>query len=79
MEENSDSEPYVVTPKKAKLSKSKMLQKYISEWEKVYDWSHGDSHNQFNAKCKICNISFTIGTAGIGQVGDTGSTGSIKL
>ena len=79
MEENSDSESYMVTPKKAKLSKSKRLQKYKSEWEKVYDWLHGDSHSQFNAKCKICNISFTIGTAGIGQVRDTGNTGSIKL
>lgn len=69
METNSDSDiDTPVTPKKAKLTKPKQLQKYKAEWEKQYEWIKSDPQNKNLAKCIICAVSFTIGSGGIGQV-----------
>ena len=71
MASNSDSDSYTpVTPKKAKLIKSKQLQKYKIEWEKQYDWIKSDPQNKNSAKCILCAVNFTIGSAGIGQVSE---------
>lgn len=65
MESDSDTTP--TTPrKKAKLSKVK--QKYKHEWECQYDWLTSDPLCEYNAKCKMCALTFTISHAGVGQV-----------
>ncbi|KAL4702598.1 hypothetical protein ACJJTC_016074 [Scirpophaga incertulas] len=46
-----------------------MNQKYKSQWEIEHgDWLINDPQNEYNAKCKLCRITFTIASAGIGQV-----------
>lgn len=66
---------YVVTPKKCfkkndiTKAKNKRLQKYKTQWEIEHgDWLINDPQSEYNAKCKLCGITFTISSAGIGQV-----------
>lgn len=66
MTSDSENDTPPVTPKKAKITK--VLQKYKPEWEKQYDWLTSDRQNKNNARCNICGVNFTIGSAGIGQV-----------
>lgn len=74
MESSSDNErasssSAPLTPiKKRRLQLQKRLQKYKPEWEREYDWIIGDSQNIYNAKCKPCNITFSVGKSGVGQV-----------
>jgi len=70
-----DSECEYVTPKKSLKKndttkpKNKRLQKYKRQWEIEHgDWLTNDRQNEFNGKCKLCGITFTIASAGIGQV-----------
>lgn len=58
--------PPTTPRKKAKLLK--VQQKYKHEWECQYDWLTSDPLCEFNAKCKVCAITFTISHAGVGQV-----------
>ncbi|KAK4882627.1 hypothetical protein RN001_005946 [Aquatica leii] len=68
MESENESPPPPTTPrKKAKLLKAQ--QKYKHEWEYQYDWLTSDPVCEFNAKCKICALTFTISHAGVGQLG----------
>lgn len=69
MTSNSDSDT-PVTPKKTKISKPKLLQKYKPEWEKQYEWIKSDPQNKNGARCILCTVNFTIGSAGIGQVNE---------
>lgn len=64
-----------ITPKKCAKKidttkqKTKRLQKYKSQWEIEHgDWLINDPQNEYNGKCKLCGITFTIASAGIGQV-----------
>lgn len=64
-----------VTPKKCLKTKdttkqkNKRMQKYKSQWEIEHgDWLINDPQNEYNGKCKLCGITFTIASAGIGQV-----------
>lgn len=66
--ENESPSPPTTPRKKAKLCK--VRQKYKHEWECQYDWLACDPVCEFNAKCKICALTFTISHAGVGQVGD---------
>lgn len=74
MESGSDNESASnssapLTPiKKRKITKR--LQKFKPEWEREYeyDWITEDPQNIYNAKCKPCNITFSVGKSGIGQV-----------
>ncbi|KAK4882364.1 hypothetical protein RN001_005683 [Aquatica leii] len=60
MESENESPLSPTTPrKKAQLLKAQ--QKYKHEWEYQYDWLTSDPVCEFNAKCKICALTFTIG------------------
>ncbi|XP_028159816.1 uncharacterized protein LOC114352418 [Ostrinia furnacalis] len=50
-------------------AKIKRLQKYKSQWEIEHgDWLINDPLNEYNGKCKLCGITFTVASAGIGQI-----------
>lgn len=64
-----------ITPKKCAkkidttVQKTKRLQKYKSQWEIEHGaWLTNDPLNEYNGKCKLCGVTFTIASAGIGQV-----------
>lgn len=66
---------YNNTPTKCSKTKNtkqvKRRQKYRSLWEKEYgSWLTDDPQNEFNGKCKLCGVTFTIASAGIGQVSE---------
>lgn len=47
--------------------KNKKLQKYKNHWEIEHgDWLTYDPQNEYNGKCKLCGMIFTIASAGIG-------------
>lgn len=56
--DNESLSPPTSPRKKAKLT----------DRECQYDWLTSDPLCEFNAKCKICAITFTISHAGVGQV-----------
>ncbi|RVE42963.1 hypothetical protein evm_012392 [Chilo suppressalis] len=71
-EENSE---YVTPPKKRRIDTTKVknnnkrLQKYKSQWEIEHGhWLTNDPQNEYNGKCKLCGITFTVASAGIGQI-----------
>lgn len=65
--ESASNSSAPLTPiKKRKITKG--LQKFKPEWEREYGWITEDSQNIYNAKCKHCNITFSVGKSGIGQV-----------
>ncbi|KAK4882560.1 hypothetical protein RN001_005879 [Aquatica leii] len=57
--------PPTTPRKKAKLLKAQ--KKYKHEWKYQYDWLTSDPVCEFNPKCKICALTFTISHAGVGQ------------
>lgn len=71
---DSETDDYVTPKKNVKtkdttIKKNKRLQKYKSQWEIEHgDWLINDPQNEYNGKCKLCGITFTIASAGIGQV-----------
>lgn len=66
-EMNESNESSMQTPPK-KRKVEKRLQKYKLEWEDKFEWISKDPNDDFNAKCKTCNITISIGKSGIGQV-----------
>lgn len=71
---NSDCEDNYNTPEKIPRNmdtkqNTKRMQKYKTIWENEYGaWLTKDPQNEYNGKCKLCGVTFTIASGGIGQV-----------